>query len=58
MPCITYCIEVWGNTYQTNTKPIYSLQKKAIRAITLSAYNEPTNPLFSNLQTLKFYDLV
>lgn len=29
MPYYSYCIEVWGNTYMSNTKPL-ALQKKAI----------------------------
>lgn len=34
------------------------LQKRAIRSINQSNYIEPTNILFINLNTLKFYDLV
>lgn len=58
IPYMTYCIEVWGNTYKTNTNPIFLLQKKAIRIICNKSYCEPTNPLFSTLQILKFWDLV
>lgn len=58
IPCMTYCIEVWGNMYKTNTNPIFTLQKKAINAITFSTYNQPTNAILINLQTLIFYDLV
>ena len=58
MPYITYAMEIWGNTYKTNTQQIFRLQKKAVRAITFSSYNQPTHSLFKNLQILKFYDLV
>ena len=29
LPYIIYCVEVWGNTYKTNTDPIFILQKKS-----------------------------
>ena len=58
LPYIIYCVEVWGNTYKTNTDPIFILQKKAIRIVTNADYREPTNPLFIKLNTLKFNDLV
>merc|ERR1712035_19378 len=57
-PYMTYCIEVWGNTYKTNTNPIFLLQKKAIRIISKKPFREPTNPLFICLKILKFKDLV
>ena len=28
VPHISYCIEIWGNTYKTNTHPIFILQKR------------------------------
>ncbi len=55
---MTYCVEIWGNAYKTNTEPIFRLQKRAIRIITRSNFIEPTNALFIDLNTLKFYDLV
>ena len=58
LPYLTYCVEVWGNTYKTTTKPIYMLQKKAIRIINHSDYLSPTNPLFIKTKALKFEDLV
>lgn len=57
-PYLTYGIEIWGNTYKVRTTPVFLLQKKVIRIITHSSYNSPTNPLFIQLKTLKFYDLV
>uniref|UniRef100_A0A1A8GC74 Helentron 4 helitron-like transposon replicase/helicase/endonuclease n=1 Tax=Nothobranchius korthausae TaxID=1143690 RepID=A0A1A8GC74_9TELE len=58
IPYLNYCIEIWGTTYKTYTNSIYILQKKAIRIITRSNYRDPSNPLFMELKTLKFYDLV
>ena len=58
LPYMNYCVEVWGNTYKTNTEPIFILQKRAIRIINKTTYREPTNQLFIELKTLKFKDLV
>lgn len=30
LPYLSYCVEIWGNTYKTNIQPIFLLQKKAI----------------------------
>ncbi len=46
VPYITYCLEIWGNAYPTHTKPIFILQKRAVRIITKSNYREPSNGLF------------
>jgi len=32
-PYLSYCVEIWGNTYKTIIQPIFLLQKKAIRVI-------------------------
>ena len=58
VPHITYCVEVWGNAYKSNTNPIFLLQKRAIRIINRSDYCEPTNKLFIKYNTLKFHDIV
>ena len=58
LPYLTYCVEVWGNSYKTIINPIYILQKKAIRIVNLSDYYAPTNPLFIDNCTLKFQDIV
>ncbi len=58
LPYITYCVEVWGKTYQTIINQIFLLQKRAIRIINRADYREPTNKLFINSQALKFSELV
>lgn len=58
LPYITYCVEVWGNTYKTNTNSIFMLQKRAIRIVKKTNYREPTNSLFIELKALKFKELV
>ena len=58
LPYLTYCVEVWGNTYKTIISPIFILQKKAIRIVNQAEYYASTNPLFLNNCTLKFDDIV
>ena len=31
LPCISYCCEIWGNTYNTRMQPLSITQKRAIR---------------------------
>ena len=33
LPYISYCCEIWGNTYKTRVEPLYIIQKRAIRII-------------------------
>ena len=33
LPYMTYCLEIWGNTYKSNTLCIFILQKKVLRII-------------------------
>uniref|UniRef100_A0A3P8T4U6 Reverse transcriptase domain-containing protein n=1 Tax=Amphiprion percula TaxID=161767 RepID=A0A3P8T4U6_AMPPE len=58
MPYMTYCVEVWGNTYRTYIDPIIKLQKRVIRIINKASYCETTNKLFIESRTLKFLDIV
>lgn len=51
---ISYCIESWGGTYTTYLDPVRRLQKRAVRIITHSKYNDPSKPLFSRLLILPF----
>jgi hypothetical protein len=53
---MTYCVEIWGNTYKTVTNPIFILQKRAIGIINRTEYIEPANTLFINSNALKFRD--
>ena len=57
-PFLIYGIIIWGNTYESTLKPIFILQKKALRTITFSQYDSPSSPVFKSLQVIKFYDLV
>ena len=51
-------IIVWGNTYPSTIEFLYVLQKKAVRIITFSRFDEHSNPLFKTLNIIKLFDLV
>lgn len=56
-PYLSYCVEVWGNTYKSTLQAICTIQKKAIRIVNKVGYYEHTNTLFLKLNILKFMDL-
>ena len=56
-PFLIYCIIVWGNTYPSTIQPLFVLQKKAMRIMTFSEYNEHSSPLFKLLNIIKIFDL-
>uniref|UniRef100_A0A8C6M4T9 Reverse transcriptase domain-containing protein n=1 Tax=Nothobranchius furzeri TaxID=105023 RepID=A0A8C6M4T9_NOTFU len=58
LPYMSYCVEVWGNTYKSNIQTIIIMQKRAIRLINQEGYRAHTNALFIKTQALKFQDLV
>lgn len=53
-PYMTYCIEVWGSANKSVLSLILKLQKRAVRIISCSKYNDHTDPLFDKLHILKF----
>ena len=53
MPHLNYGILAWG--YPPGR--LVTLQNKAVRAITSSAYNAQTSPIFKNLRLIKIYDI-
>lgn len=57
-PFLIYGIVVWGSTYPTNIKPLLILQKRAIRILTFSKFDEHSSPLFKQTNILKLFDLV
>lgn len=58
LPHLNYCNEIWGNSYKVHLDKLYILQKRAVRIITSSNFNERSSPLFVKLRTLPLYDLV
>ena len=53
VPHLNYGILAWG--YHPGR--LVNLQKKAVRAITSSAYNAHNSPIFKNCHILKIYDI-
>lgn len=58
LPYLTYCVEIWGNTYQCTIHPLVILQKRAVRIIHKAGFLEHTHNLFIQSKLLKFCDLV
>ena len=50
---MNYCNLVWGSAYECHLKPLLTLQKKAVRIITKSAYDERSAPIFNSLKILQ-----
>ena len=55
---LLYCNEIWSCGLQSSFKCLYIQQKKAIRIITKSKYNQHTEPLFKQKEILPLYDLI
>ena len=56
-PYLHYCNIIWSGTYQTHTKPLFILRKRAIRIISGESYYSHTNGLFHQQNILKLTDL-
>ena len=56
-PYLIYCLLVWGSASPTTLEKIFILQKRVLRLITLSNYNEHTLPLFKAAMILPFNEL-
>ena len=57
-PYLSYCNEIWGNTYTSNVKCLFTLQKKAIRLICNADRLAHTNALFKDMSILKLSEFV
>ena len=57
-PYLYYCACVWGLTYHSNLKRLVTLQKRAVRTISRSAFDAHTEPIFKSLKLLKFENIV
>lgn len=58
LPHLTYCSVIWGSNYESNIKPLYIIQKRAIRLISNAGPTSHSSPLFKNLRVLKLNDLI
>ena len=57
-PFLNYCIIAWGGTYRTTLQPLFILQKKALRIITFTSFNEHSSPLFKDLRVVELFDII
>ena len=51
-PYLCYCINIWGNTYDSYLDPLIKLQKRIVRLITNSTRYAHTKPLFLRLKMM------
>ena len=56
-PFLQYGIWFGGLTYETYMDPVFSLQKRVVRAISLAHFSSPSSPISSELKILKLHDL-
>ena len=56
-PYFTYCIEVWGNTYQSYLEPLFKQQKCAVRMIVGAKKYEHTQHIFNDLKLLNVKEI-
>jgi hypothetical protein len=55
---LTYAIPIWSCCSDTLINDCFKMQKKAVRIITNSHYNDHTEPLFKKLEILPLPDLI
>jgi hypothetical protein len=55
---LLYCLIIINCMSQTNIHNISRLQRKALRVMTKSTYNSPTEPLFYSFKILPFDKLI
>ena len=53
LPYLYYCNLVWGSTYKSNLKRLTILQKRAIRIVSRSGCDAPTDLIFKEFKFLK-----
>ena len=55
---ITYCCEIWGNTYKNRIQPLYTLQKHAMRMCGQLEYRAHSKPAFVKFNALTIFDMI
>ena len=58
LPYMSYCAEIWGNTYRTNVLPVFIKQKRLLRIVCRGKRVDHTTPLFYKMHALKLFDLI
>ena len=56
LPYLTYCAEIWGNTYKSNIQCIFLLQKKIVRIVYGANCKDHTDVIFQDF--LFFYFMI
>ena len=56
-PHFTYCIEVWGNIFETHLDQLVKIQKRAIRTIVGAKRFDHTQPIFKKLNILNLSEI-
>ena len=56
-PYLIYCNMIWASTYLTNLRHIVTLQKRVIRIINKSKFDDHSSPIFKSLGITKFLDI-
>ena len=57
-PYITYCCEIWGNTYKNRIQPLHTLQKHAMRMCGQLEYRAHSKPAFMKCNALIIFDMI
>ena len=58
LPCLNYCLVVWGSNYNSNLQSLVIAQKRAIRVVAGAGRLSHTSPIFRELKILKLQDLL
>ena len=58
LPHLSYCCEIWGNTYNTRLNNLILLQKRAIRIVDNAGWREHSSEIFRKYRILKLTDLI
>ena len=55
LPYLTYCAEIWGNTYKSNNQCIFLLQKKIVRIVYGANFKDHTDVIFSGFTKIEIF---
>ena len=58
LPCLSYCLVIWGSNYASSLHPVITVQKRAIRVVAGTGRLAHTSPIFRQLRILKLPDLL
>ena len=58
LPCLSYCLVIWGSNYASSLHPLITVQKRAIRVVAGTGRLAHTSPIFRQLRILKLPDLL